>query len=418
MKKRVCIFSVFMISLCLVSCGNLSVTEESATISDAPKTEFTKEELLEDYDQLWKDLDENFMFFGVLAEKGVDIEAFREAYRDTLIERVEDLEGFTVLLRNMFRDLSGLADRGILAHLSLVEPYVYDIYTKDSYAWIYGQEPWNTLIHNPQTEAVYEKLNVSEGSVTTTKLSLPEVETAYFEDLKAVYFHFKTFDANVIERDRNLLAKYMLQYPEAEHVIIDITGNGGGSTEYWENNIVAPFGGKYEFDDYFFLKKTPLTEQFLFSNDSVELCPLSEFPEEYEIPSFAKETGMDYFWNDHSIFSFEDYEEMTVSDDVHRWILIDDGVYSAADSFTAFCWKTGWATLIGKKTSGSGEGPEPFPITLENTGLLVRFDTVTSANREGEMNVISGTTPDIKCKKGESPLETCLNLLKRTSDVN
>ena len=57
-------------------------------------------------------------------------------------------------------------------------------------------------------------------------------------------FQIPTFNHTFVERDKNFFVDYLesLDGAEVEHIIFDITGNGGGSDYYWKENIVAPFG--------------------------------------------------------------------------------------------------------------------------------------------------------------------------------
>lgn len=77
-------------------------------------------------------------------------------------------------------------------------------------------------------------------------------------------------------------------------------------------------------------------------------------------------------------------------------MIIDNRVYSSADSFSAFCKATGWATLVGQSTRGCGTGSTPILISLPNTGLLVRFSGIVVETYEGTLNVLAGTKPDIQ----------------------
>ena len=66
-----------------------------------------------------------------------------------------------------------------------------------------------------------------------------------------------------------------------------------------------------------------------------------------------------------------------------RWLLVDEGVYSAADAFAAFCKNTGWATVVGRKTRGDGSAMHVM-VELPNTGLIVEFSVMTTLNEKGE----------------------------------
>jgi len=133
--------------------------------------------------------------------------------------------------------------------------------------------------------------------------------------------------------------------------------------------------------------------------------PVSELPQDAPNPSFLEEFGMDYFCESGVRIEGKPQTEewMTAS----RWVLIDEMVYSSADTFARFCKKTGWATLVGRVTKGDGDGQGPVFVSLSNTGLLIQFSSTTGINLDGSCNTVYGTAPDILAAKGKWPLELC-----------
>ena len=95
-----------------------------------------------------------------------------------------------------------------------------------------------------------------------------------------------------------------------------------------------------------------------------------------------------------------------------RWVLIDGGVYSSADKFACFCRSTGWATLVGTRTSGDGMGATPVLILLPESGLLVRFSVMAGENPDGSINAAAGTAPDLLCIRDVLPLNRCLEEIR------
>ena|GEM_PF-1317003 len=386
-------------------CPNYAINPTNATANEV-KTEFTVEELLEDYDQLWADLDANFPFFPVLERRGFNLERFRQDNREILAQRITDLHGFVNLLNNMVRRLD------YFAHLSIVDADEYSVYSS-----VYNdpqdltEAPWREILSGEQTRTTYEFLKTEAND---SSANFPDVDFRYIEEVKAVYFRFKSFHFSLIERDREVVANYLSQLMDTgcdvEHIIIDITDNHGGATTYWMDNIVLPFGGKYVSDTYVFLKNTPITERFFINILPDEFLPISELPNSYEMPSFVQELGLTHYYILQTAFHFESSSSKAIESNATRWVLIDEGVYSAAESFAVFCKNSDWATLVGKTARGDGN-LQSLPIVLKNTGLLFRFSTATSANSDGSMNVEVGTAPNIVCRPSESPLDTCLRAI-------
>lgn len=367
-----------------------------------PKTEFTSAELLEDYDLLWDELKTNYPFLIVLEHRGINIESLRQSNREILEKRIYDLNGFAVLLRDTFYRMDNLA------HLYLVSVNTYDFYL--ALVTLYPDRPHNEVVSGVQTKTTYELLRANNASIEST---FPEVDMCYLPEVNAVYFHFKSFDFSLIDRDKDTIADYLSSVGDVDHIIIDITGNPGGAVAYWEYNVVSPFGGNYVWEDnYVFLKKTPVNEFFFFDTGYYNIKSLSDISPDYEIPPFVQELGFTHFFEWHDTFPTEDYAGKLLKTQAKRWVLIDNSVYSSADSFAAFCKHSGWATLVGKTTLGDGaDRTESIVIALKNTGLLVRFSSTTSANTDGTMNAEVGTAPDIPCERFETPLDTCLRLI-------
>lgn len=95
--------------------------------------------------------------------------------------------------------------------------------------------------------------------------------------------------------------------------------------------------------------------------------------------------------------------------DAKRWVIIDGRVYSAADTFTAFCRETGWATVVGQTTHGDGQGVSPILFSLPNTGLLVRFSGIAVESPDGNLNAMTGTKPDIWAEMSNELVSEVIN---------
>jgi len=376
---------------------------DSAEPSKAPpeetvKTEFTREELLEDYDQLWDTIEENYPFLPVLEEHGIDCAQLREHYREELSSCSDDLQGFAALLRRMFRQMENLA------HLGLAEEDVVWTYV-DSQSM-----PWYELAAAPQTQASYAQL--SQGKEYDAEAEYPEVKTNYFPDCQAAYFHFPSFDYFLTKRDSTVIADYLSTLDGVEHVIIDITGNSGGSTDSIYQNIIEPLGGEASWTTYSFFAESPLTEKFIISGREDRVKPLSELPEDAVYPEFAERLGMTHFIADTYILPGDN---PGCAPGAKRWLLVDKFVYSSSESFARFCKDTGWAALVGTRTAGDGDNFASVMFSLGSTGLLVRFSTTSSANADGSLNSEAGTMPDYLCIKGQTPLSKCLELIRSNS---
>lgn len=431
MRKKQQLLICFLLCMCpciLSSCTNktenkepqaeMAMVEEehlSESSADMPENEaiarldFTKEDFLADYDYMWEVLEENYLFFDILEERGIDVESLKKDTRQQIAERDIDLDDFIAVLEKLFQRMQ------CFAHLGLLQTDAYDV-MYEYYCNVMAEDEfmraWRTPLENPQTQAVYAYMKEEETDSQTVKEEwLPQ--GAYDSERKAVIFQIPTFEHMFIERDKDFFIDYLesLEGAEIKHIIFDITGNGGGSDYYWKENIIAPFGGSYECVFYLYLKDTPLSREY-FLEGQTEALPIADLPTDHMLPAFAENLGLTHFiavqWQESNdaIFKKEILE-------AKRWVLVDGKVYSAADTFCAFCKETGWASVVGERTLGDGIGYAPIMETLPNTGLLIRFSDVAGESDEGLLNAAVGTAPDYytDIRKFEDPLTACKRLI-------
>ena len=386
---------------------DIEPAETAPADSEPTKTEFTKKELLADYDALWEMLEEDYLYFPLLERQGVNIASLKISTRQQLEDRITDFDGFYYLLNNMFGKMQ------FFAHLSVVDPeilYVYQKYlgTDDS-----PGNGWQKSLQSPQTQSIYDYLKSTSKDTPAISYDVTkgyrEVDASYDAQHKAVTFVVTSFNDAVLERDRDFINDYLtsLGDVEIEHIIFDISGNPGGNDFYWQNNIVAPCGGTYEWSSYLYLRDTELTRSYFF--DDFNPQPISSVTD-HTLPSFVQELELTYMIQDRSqLISDAVLGENALT--AKRWVIIDNRVYSSADSFTAFCKATGWATLVGQTTLGDGQGVSPVLIVLPNTGLLVRFSALAAETPDGTLNAITGIEPDIHVDPQQTTARDTINRL-------
>lgn len=356
---------------------SIDFASENQTESGKGKMTFTKEELLEDYDQLWKDLKINYPFFPVLEEEGIDLEQVYQKGREQIESRVSDLNGFLHVLKSAFWEMQNFAHLQILSNQAIESiklGYENEEYCEQG-------SPWLQIMCKPQVETTYAQ-NDMQTLLPDAEIDIP-VDADYLAEIETLYFHFKTFGMSIVERDRHMIRDYAAALGDVpiKHIIFDITGNPGGSTAYWQDDIVALFPGEYTYEQTVFYKDTPLNQ--FFYKDVLDYTPISEFPADSDLPDFVEQLQLSYFTKlEESAGQSEDALAPELSD-AKRWVLIDQKCYSASDQFAHFCKETGWATLVG-----------------------------TAAKGDGTLNTKRGTAPDIFVKGGERPLDACIRMIK------
>lgn len=403
---------VVMLCIFLSSCGN---QKNKVVVSDLEV--IPPELLLEDYDEFWKEFRNNYIFIPILEENGIEIDSIEKKYRETLEKSELDIQGFYSLLEKMLGEMSNFA------HLQMVYPGWARFYIDSEYDWLLNETPEKLDV----CRATYNKLQeLMPDEERAEQINLMRPQVSHYYDTKTVCIRYMTFSYDEGDRDKGLLLDALSnaydQMGGIDNIIIDIRGNGGGNTEYWRGSIVGPLGGQSGWNVEIFIKDVPLlADTFENSNDegvfesdftlskSYGYKPISEYPKDKTLPPYVEQLGLNYYSDEEE--TIKDTSEGDIdTDDINKYVLIDGYVYSAADNFAMFCKDTGWATLIGRPTSGDGAGGMPLGVILENTGIIFRFSVTASPNDAGELNTIKGTNPDVFTLK-EDALTKCLSII-------
>ena len=349
-----------------------------------------------DYACLWDALREDYPFIPCIEDMGIDVEKIERDYAGRA-EKCSDVNEFADVISELFYQMNNLA------HLAVIDASSYDEYRDLAEAGVLD-EAYRELILDAETCKTYESMSRKDKDSAGSK-AVPQIR--YYADERAVYMRFQTFSHACFERDRKVVADVLEQYPEAENIIFDITGNRGGSDYYWMENIVAPFGGEYSHESILYFRDTPLTRRFGLMDKAVELSSLETIE---VIPESIAALNLSHMRV--NTVRCPDYGNSEIEwAHLKRWLLIDGGTYSAADGFSAFCREAGWAELIGTQTMGDGGSAAPLMIRLPDTGLLVQFSCAVTLNSDGTVNAIAGTLPDYRPKPKETALEACLRLI-------
>ena len=358
-------------------------------------------EYLEDYNYVWNLLESNYPYYAYIENEGVDIDDVKQRYSNEVIN-VDNEESFAEVLSRMFNEIGGLG------HLTVVDSNTYIGYLSVLDSSGFGNERINSAFRQRLTS---KKLAPRYCLQNTKRIdvikddSYPRVEIQYIEDINTLLLKIPSFSTDLIERDKDVLAKAFADYPKTENVIFDISGNSGGSDKYWIENIVEPFGGSYEQKTILYFKESDLTEDYL-GNDI-----LSDTASLENVPKCVGELNLDKYKDNSLSISAESSIEPN-NREIKKWVLISGNTYSSADSFAQFCKETNWACLVGDSTGGAGGGMTPILELLPNTGLLVRF-SIDVVIDDDKLNVVEGTSPNIQCIKNETPLDRCIEQIRR-----
>lgn len=411
MKKFVSIFLI--LSLVSISCLN-SFAQDKVIEQNYEENEtftLTNEQMREDYNYLWDILNKNYPWWGVIERAGINKTKLYNKYLKE-IDNAKNGYEFLELIDNMAEEMNYSGHFGVLRSQRYFD--MLDTYTSPYL------KAWFDILDNDLSKKNYKiikenyenNVNVKNNS-NSDLVKTENVSTRIINENKIAYLKIRSFVGNKQEqeRDKNKMLNFYKEVSNYENLIIDITGNGGGSDEYWMDYIVAP-----NIDE-------PITQNLMF------LFAIGEYNERfYKIDEYTKPISKlpkntnikpeDIKYATHFSDSLQKIISPSEAKKLFKgkiWILVDENVYSSTESFSIFCKDTGFAEIVGRNTGGDGGGMTPALVSLPNSGLIVRYTFLEFINPDGTNSEEYGTTPDIISEKYETPLETCLKEIRKSN---
>ncbi|GFI61031.1 protease inhibitor [Clostridiales bacterium] len=401
----------------------ITVLSELAALENGNWQKLTKEQMLQDFDYLYKTLEENYPFIDVIKRMyNVDLKAEYENSRKLVEACKTDAEFFTIIDR--FTSKAQMA-----GHLSEITPMNYDWYVEaynnttgipEDYlgqmkklALAYGNEKSKKYYGDfsnifwpvfERVQAFYADLENIED-IAESQTEYHNVETKIIEDGKIAYIAVNSLDMLRYEEDKKTLFDFYEQIKDYENVIFDFTNNGGGGTSYFEDLIVAPNIDKpLTANVYQYIKNGEYNNKFLELSDYTNISEAPKLPNmsEDDLKKLDKVCKIEYIvkpLNDHKMLNGK------------LWLLVSERVFSSAEYAAIFSKTTGFATLVGTQTGGDGIGSDPLPLILPNSGMIVRYSAIYGTTADGQCNQEFRTIPDIVSENGEDALTTCLKAI-------
>ena len=222
-------------------------------------------------------------------------------------------------------------------------------------------------------------------------------------------FRISSFPLDHYWEDSAILDYLYRQAKNYPNLILDIRGNGGGSDRYWQDLIVAPNAKELARSQrYFLFQDSGLVRAYREANG----IPAQPLTSESPAPLNRYLGQFSHYTADVTAFEIASHPYPG-----KIWVLVDEGVYSAAENFVAFCKNTGFATLVGEATGGDGGIADPILVSLPESGLLLRFSVFYGINADGTGNEAAGTQPDLSVPQGEDALAFLLDQLAEETDA-
>ncbi|HEX3016439.1 MAG TPA: S41 family peptidase [Caproicibacter sp.] len=397
------------------SSSAVSSVPSSSALSSVDKDHFlglTNRQMLEDYDYMWKTLDENYPYYGVAQRSGVDVQGVKSKYRAQMEKCSSDWQ-YCSIIEKALDSLRGTKYVS-MGHLGLLDPVGFKVFQNicfDNMKSIFADQ--STIKNYKKYLAVTNALYPKKVSAEINSLNTSQNVTAKVIDNDTAYVKINSFMKadQEIQSEGEALIRFYKQNSNKKNLIVDISENTGGSENYWMNNIVAPnITKKFSVNTYCLIKKGSNNMQYLAYAYNYDLNPISKLP---NLPKINHDDlkNLDAFaTNDISVNPQTPGKKMFQG---KIWVLVSNKTYSAAEAFSSFCKRTGFATIVGTRTGGDGVLKNSFLFfTLPNSRLVVQYGCEYGLNADGSCNQEYGTAPDVVPKAGQTPYDACMEAIR------
>lgn len=374
--------------------------------------QLTQQEKLEDFDYMYKILQENYPFFEVNKRlNGTDWLGKKEEY----VNRVKATYNDESFFNTMSQILSELHN----GHVHMVSKNNYLDFKSTYEKYSDRKKAWLEQINKPKTTERYSSMSGNETPKAINEDgSSNNVKVMDLQKGKIGYISIKSFMDGNLDGDMKTIQPYLEGTKDYKALIIDIRGNGGGTNEYWADMVERLINEPMEDRYYMAFRGGKFEEEFfkeMYGSGFEKLTPISEVDKE-NFQNSPPELKKDFKYYDKFISRFEPNNPIGFKGKIY--LLVDKHVFSASEQFASFAKSTGFAILVGEKTGGDGIGFEPVICSLPNSGYLFRFSQEMGLTSSGSCNFENKTEPDIVVSpeknsniSGDKAIQTVLKLL-------
>lgn len=376
---------IFFIIISIIFTSLLGCTQNVSNTGPA-STPLTMEEKLEDFEYLYKIMEENYPFLKVNERlNGVNWLKEKEKYI-SMIEKSTTDNTFNTQIKRILKELNN-GHTHVLGKDNF--PWYYSVYSGSKF-----NKPWVEVLSNKKTLKWYnfdkkELLHLKDQGYFGSKTSV--FTSIILKPKEIAYVKINQMNSSVVEADGKELRKFYEEIKDYDKLIIDIRGNSGGDDLYWRKNVIEP------------LAREPITvENYIFTRGDygkpfykargIKQSPISKLNKDI-LNGFHQDIEEDFDNYFISRLTLSPVDSIRFEGNIY--LLVDKGVYSSSESFSVFCKDSGFATLVGEATGGDGIGIDPLLFSLPNSGIVVRFSSLLALNGDGSINEEVQTRPDV-----------------------
>lgn len=418
-KRRFFIFAIISILLILVFLNFTSPKNANKidlpSLKDKKMQDLSKDQYVEDFEFAYNTLETYYPYFDINKKiNNVDWLAKKDSYKKYIEYSKNDVDfglRMNKILYELNNDHTHLIDQNQSVYMYInyyklpENDWRHDIskiYEKENVRRRYKLDnkkidnyleynqyeimskinPKNVLVGNAQDGFSNDK-NLNGENISTQKINK---DIAYLKINSMLNYDYSS-------KDHKKIKSYLKKIKNKKALIIDIRGNTGGDSRYWQDFLLPSIIDKpYSTNYYSFIKKGDLNKKVISQEKYNE--GVNGFLNESNFSNETKEilSKFDYYTNYPILVN---PSEDSIKFKGHIYLLIDSTVYSSAEMLASFCKETKLATLVGSQSKGDGIGTDPLQIDLPNSGYVLRFPKEIGLTESGYINEIEKTNPDI-----------------------
>lgn len=370
MKKGVYILILMMTSLTLSACSYSS------------DGQLSKEEKVADFKYMYKVVKEGYPYLDVNKRlNNIDWLENKNEYLKRIKNTKNDSE-FKVEMENIISDLNN-------DHTELIDSSFKYNELKNTYV-PYG---WYDFFDDDIVNKRYNNLTYSQLSSQGNPVG--ELTVKDVVDNEVGYIYLPNMSSN--ENDLKTVVEYIKTLKNHKALIIDIRGNRGGNDAFWKNIVNRLIKEDVKTKGYMFFRSENEVIKNYINIRGISLEPIENLPQEIKNKA-PKEVSEKFSGFSSSVenviepYRISPYESINFEGNIY--LLVDEAVFSSAESFAIFCKDSNFATIIGQTTAGDGGGCDPVLFDLKNSGFIVRMSSDMYLTEEGICNEEFKTTPD------------------------
>jgi C-terminal processing protease CtpA/Prc len=262
------------------------------------------------------------------------------------------------------------------------------LYLKSSMIIVAGGRDYKVTAKAQNNQRIVEYLTpIKYEQNTSASLNDSSSEEKILKKNEVAYLNVKSMSNRTLITDGKKILEFYRSIKDYPYLVIDIRGNGGGTDEYWQRNIVEPLIPETKSSDVAITYKGNYIKPFLRGRGIITKS-IDKLPKQF----YSKYAST---MNRFIATTRKVKPRNSVSFKGKIYLLVDDYVYSSSETFAAFCKATGFAELVGTITGGDGIGIDPCVMALPNSGLVIRFSLDMGINSDGSVNEKVHTKPNI-----------------------